>query len=87
MYGKDADFARPIIIYKKLSRYHFLAIPLTSREHEGSWYVSFLHRGKKQIAVLSQVRVLSLKRLYRKIGQIDDADFERIKKAFRKLYC
>lgn len=86
IYGKGDNFARPVLIYKKLGRYNFLAIPLTSKEHGGSWYVDFVHRGKNQVAVLSQIRVLSPKRLYRKMGQIDDEDFKKIREAFKELY-
>ena len=87
MYGKGGDFSRPVLVYKKLSKYNFLAIPLTTKEHNGSWYVHFFHKGRKQTAVLSQIRVLSSKRIYRRIGQIDDEDFRKIKRAFRELYC
>ncbi|MBQ8156461.1 type II toxin-antitoxin system PemK/MazF family toxin [Candidatus Saccharibacteria bacterium] len=86
IYGKGDGFARPVLIYRKLGKYNFLAIPLTSKEHVGTWYISFYHRGRKETAVLSQIRVLSPKRLYRKMGQIDNADYIKIRKAFRKLY-
>ena len=52
----------------------------------GSWYVRFRHAGKNQTAVLSQIRVISAKRLFRKIGQIDDEDFKRIRYGFHELY-
>ncbi len=38
------------------------------------------------MAVLSQIRVLSPKRLYRKMGQIDDEDSKKIREAFKELY-
>ena len=34
--GKQDFFLRPVLVIKKLSRYGFMGIPLTSREHEGS---------------------------------------------------
>ncbi|MBR3055816.1 type II toxin-antitoxin system PemK/MazF family toxin [Candidatus Saccharibacteria bacterium] len=87
IYGKSNRFARPVLIYKKLSRHNFMGIPLTSKEHEGSWYISFCHNGKKETAMLHQARVMSMKRLYRGIGEIDDADYERIRAGFAELYC
>ena len=42
--------------------------------------------GKDEYAVLAQARVMSIKRLYRRIGRIDDADFARIRKGFVNLY-
>lgn len=84
--GKSNTFARPVLIFKKLSRYGFLAIPLTSQPHVGSWYASFRFQGKEQVAVLAQIRVISVARLYRKIGSIDDNDKTVIREAFRALY-
>lgn len=84
--GKSNTFARPVLIFKKLSRYGFLAVPLTSQPHVGSWYASFRFQGKEQVAVLAQIRVISVARLYRKIGSIDDNDKTVIREAFRALY-
>ncbi len=84
--GKSSTFARPVLIFKKLSRFGFLGIPLTSQLHNGSWYASFFFQGKKQTAVLSQIRTISVSRLYRKLGVIDDNDKKVIKDAFRALY-
>lgn len=63
-----------------------MAIPLTSQVHEGSWYVPFMQGGKKQIAVVGDAKTMSVKRLYRMIGKIDDADYASIKAGFLNLY-
>lgn len=86
IHGKNSRFARPVIIYKKLSRYNFMAIPLTSREHTGSWYVSFNQNGVLETAMLHQAKTMNVKRLYSRIGKIDDEDMKRIRKAFIELY-
>lgn len=84
--GKSNTFARPVLVFKKLGRYGFLGVPLTSQPHSGSWYASFRFQGKEQNAVLAQIRVFSVYRLYRKIGDIDDNDKKIVREAFRKLY-
>ena len=84
--GKNGVFSRPILIFKKLSRFSFMGIPLTSKEHSGSWYVKFQFHGKPQTAVLAQARVISVSRLYSKIGDIDDLDKAKVGRAFRMLY-
>ena len=86
MHGKNDRFARPVLIYKKLSRYNFMGIPLTSKEHSGTWYVNFLQNGISETAMLHQAKTMSVKRLYSRMGEIDDADMERIRKAFVELY-
>jgi mRNA-degrading endonuclease toxin of MazEF toxin-antitoxin module len=38
------------------------------------------------IASLHQTRAIDHRRLSTKLGQLDDADLERVRKGFRKLY-
>ena len=84
--GKDKPFSRPIFIYKKLSRQGFMGIPLTTSKKTGSWYVEFDFQGKTSLANLAQARVLSAKRLYNKMGDLDDNDAAKISEGFVKLY-
>lgn len=84
--GKSETFSRPAIIFKKLSRLGFLAIPLSTQPHRGDWYVPFKFRGKDEIAVLSQIKIMSVARLYTRLGQIDETDFEKVQQGFAKLY-
>lgn len=85
--GKSCQFSRPVVIFKKLSRYGFIGIPLTSQDHSGSWYVQFRFQEKRQVAVLSQMRFFSVGRLYGRMGQLDDEDMRRIRKGFHELFC
>lgn len=64
----------------------FLGVPLTSQAHEGTWYVPFVFKNRKQVAVLSQVRTFSVFRLYEKMGTVPDSDLELVKTGFHKLY-
>jgi len=84
--GKNAAFARPAIILKKFGRLGFMAIPLTSQPHEGSWYAHFRFQGKDEWAVLSQARFLSISRIFRRMGAVDDEDWRLIKRGFLELY-
>lgn len=84
--GKSKVFSRPVLIFKKLSKYGFLGIPLTTRFHTGSWYIGFEFKDKKQYAALAQIRVLSTSRLYERIGMLPNSDYEMIKNGFWRLY-
>ena len=84
--GKSAIFTRPVLIFKKLSRFGFMGIPLTSQKHEGTWYVPFVFQDKTSVAVLSQARVMSVSRLIERMGTVADPDFELIESGFAKLY-
>ena len=84
--GKSEIFTRPVLILKKLSSEMFLIIPITTQQKEGSWYVTFRHHNIDEVAVLSQVRTISYKRLGVKMGQIDGEDFKKVKQAFKDLF-
>lgn len=50
--GKGEVFTRPVLVLKKLSKFGFMGISLTSQVHERSWYVKLRFRGKDEYAVL-----------------------------------
>lgn len=83
--GKGELFSRPVFIYKKLSRHGFIGIPLTSQNKSGSWYVRFNFQGKQQVAVLSQIRTLSISRLSSRMGKLDKNDTEKINYALKQF--
>lgn len=74
------------MIYKKLSKFGFMGIPLTSQEHSGTWYVRFSFKNKDEWAVVSQARVMSVARLYTKMGEISEVDYSHIRQGFCALY-
>lgn len=84
--GKNKVFSRPVLVFKKFSRHSFLGIPLTSQPHDGSWYANFIFQNKVQYAVLTQIKHFSVSRLYTKIGELSESDFEQIKNSVHKLY-
>lgn len=84
--GKSESFSRPIYIYRKLSKFGFLAIPLSTKNKTGTWYIDITFQGKNITANFSQIKVMSTKRLYNKIGELDDKDVKRIKDGFLRLY-
>ncbi len=84
--GKSNQFTRPVIIFKKLSNGFYFVIPLTSRFRLGSWYVSCNLKGMEQIACLHQVRAIDYRRLYSKLGRLDDLEYKKVKEGFVRLY-
>ena len=85
-FGKGEDFRRPILIFKKLSADLCVALPLTSKEKKGgSWFIDVTFDDKKAWVLLYQIRVLNKKRFQRKIGELDDKDFLRVKQKLEKL--
>ncbi len=84
--GKSTRFTRPVLIMRKLSKFGFMGISLTSQEKSGSWYAEFEFLGKKEFAAVCQARVMSVSRLHSKLGRVPESDLEIVKKAFHELY-
>lgn len=86
IFGKGINFTRPVIIFKKINRDSFLAVPLTTKIKNGSWYVEIFYEGIERRAILSQVRVLDGKRLTKKMGTLSRKNFINLKRRFIGFY-
>ena len=85
--GKGENFTRPVIVLKKLGRLAFFGVPTTTNtERKGSWYMPFKHKGVDEVAMLTQARIFSYKRLSTKMGELDDEDYKKIKEVFVRLF-
>ena len=85
--GKSEKFTRPVVIYKKLAHGFYAVLPTTTKVREGSWYVHVRHLGVDEYVCLHQVRTIDYRRLYSKLGQLDDEDVAKIKQGFTSLFC
>ncbi|MEI7621207.1 MAG: type II toxin-antitoxin system PemK/MazF family toxin [Candidatus Moraniibacteriota bacterium] len=77
--GKHENFERPVLLLKKFNQYVLWAVPLTSKQKNGKYYYSFEFGKETSVAILSQLRLISSKRLLRKIGMISEDDYAKIK--------
>lgn len=84
--GKNSRYSRPIVILKKLNNLISIAVPLTTKEHNGTWYQKFTFQGKTQTAVLSQTRPISTARLYTRIGRLSRGDLRNLRSAYIRLF-
>jgi len=87
--GKGNNFVRPIIILKKFNKDMFFGIPLSSQIKNGIFYYKFKfiknNHISTNIALLSQLKLYSSKRLLNKIGMINKDDFSEIKLKLKEL--
>ena len=80
--GKDEEFWRPVIIIKKYNKHLFFGIPLTSKVKSFPFYFGIGNvDGRAAMAIISQARPLSSKRLVNKIDTLNLTVFEALKKA------
>ncbi len=79
-FWKWEKFRRPVLVFKKFSSDLFLSIPLSTKEKTWSWFCEIDLQWQKRTALLYQLKLLDKKRLWEKIWQLDEKDFENIKK-------
>ena len=84
-FGKGEFFRRPVLVYRKLSNNMCIAIPLTSKEKTGTWFVDITLNSETRCAMLYQIRTLHKKRFQYKIGQLSKADLIKVKEKLEVL--
>ncbi len=77
--GKNDLFERPVLIIKTFNKEVLWIVPLTSRHKKNKYYYEFDYKSKPQTAILSQIRLISSKRLLRKIWTFPINDFKKVK--------
>lgn len=83
--GKNTNFERPILIFKKFNKDTLWAIPASSKIKAGRYYKNY-HLDENEFSLnLSQLRLISSKRLLRLSGEISRDEYEMIKNRVREL--
>ena len=84
--GKGQEFARPVIIIKKLNKQLFFGVPLSTTIRDGSYFYNFeFLKNLKSSALLVQAKVFDIKRANQKLGMINKKDFTELKKKLGEL--
>jgi hypothetical protein len=85
--GKNTDFERTVIIFRKFGDDAAWVIPTISRKiADGSRQEFDITRhGRQRIADISQLRLVSTKRLLRYEGRLSHADFQEIRRIYKDL--
>lgn len=79
--GKHETFERPVLILKIFNRHILWIVPLTRSEKDGNkYYFQLEQNGEDSFVILSQLKVISSKRLFRKMRTIRWNEFKEIKK-------
>jgi len=84
--GKNDVFERPVLILRNFGGNTLWAVPLTSKNKTGKFYYQFTYKSKKYSIILSQLRLISSKRLLRKIRTFPDDEFNEVRKKIKDLF-
>lgn len=83
--GKNELYERPVLILRKFNKNMFWALPLTSKNRQGSYYFTSEYSQRRYTIILSQLRLMSSKRLLRKIRTLPMDEFINVKNAIKSL--
>lgn len=85
--GKNINFERPVLILKKFNQHLILVIPLSRKvKPDKFYYHQLFFKGAFVSALICQIRLLSSKRLIRKLARLDTLAFICIKQKIRLFF-
>lgn len=92
--GKNDNFERPVLILKVYSRESMLVVPITSKNKKDDFHyeLNIIEEtingtfNKKVWIKLTQIKVISNKRLLRKVSVVSSAEFENIKNKVKESF-
>lgn len=84
--GKREHYKRPALIIRKFNNQMVWAIPLTSKNKQDKFHCQVELNNKIVFCKLTQIRVISEKRLGAKMGMISKIDFELVKSKILKFF-
>jgi mRNA interferase MazF len=79
--GKNSNFERPVLIIKKFNNKVVWILPLSTQSGNPKYYFPLDPKETKSYVILSQLRLISIKRLRRMIRKISSKQFNEIRKA------
>lgn len=82
--GKHDNFERPVLILRAYNAEMLKIVPLTTKIKTDKFHHK-VSNDYESYAMISQIRVISGKRLLRKIGTISQVEFKNLKQALEKL--
>ena len=83
--GKNDQFERPVLVVRKWSKETVVVVPLTTKIKRNGYHFVFKHEEIEFAIILSQIRLVSTKRLTRRVRKMDHATFSMILDSLEQL--
>lgn len=78
--GSGDNFSRPVLVVKKFNNRMFWCIPLSTKQKEFDFYFNYTDPNEQRVsAILAQMRLISVKRVKRKLYELNGGKLEEIK--------
>jgi len=75
---KHETFERPALIVRVFNKEMLWAVPITSTMKDSPYYYPFIFKGENRSIILTQLRVMSAKRLLRQVDVLPEEDFKKV---------
>lgn len=80
--GKHDNFERPVLALRVYNTETLLVLPITSREKKDRFHCAVQVKFGTAWVKLTQARIISNRRLLRKVDVLAEGEFNRVKRAF-----
>jgi mRNA interferase MazF len=78
--GSGDNFSRPVVIIKKFNNHMFWSVPLSTKQKDFDFYYNYTDINNQAVsAILAQMKLMSIKRLKRKLYEVDEKKLGEIK--------
>jgi mRNA interferase MazF len=84
--GKNGNYVRPVLIVKKFNRELFLGVPMSTKLKDNKYYVPVTVKGQTVSVMTSQIRAFSSKRMWNKLAELDEGDFNKILRSLGEFF-
>ena len=82
--GSGTNFSRPILVVKKFNNHMFWCASLSTKQKKFDFYYNFTDpNGEKVSVILAQLKLVSVKRLKRKLYDILNNDLTKVRDKLR----
>ena len=84
--GSGDNFSRPLLIIKKFNNHMFWAVSLSTKQKGFDFYFNYTDpHDQKVSAILAQMKLVSVKRLKRKLYEIPNELFDQMKQKIKSF--
>lgn len=84
--GSGDNFSRPILIVKKFNNHMFWVVSLSTKQKNFDFYFNYTDpHDQKVSAILAQMKLVSVKRLKRKLYEIPNELFDQMRQKLKSF--
>ncbi len=70
--GSGEHFSRPMLVVKKFNNHMFWCVPLSTKQKDLDFYYNFIEPEENEVsAIIAQLKLVSVKRVQRKMYDLD----------------